>query len=76
MVQKGMIVKDDRLYSLQPLFYNEDVLRETFKKLEGLVQFMAKFMIADDNLDAWEVIKHNMICFMSCVDIDRKEEKK
>ncbi len=75
MVEKGILVKDKNLYSLQPLFYNDEVIREAFDRLEYLVTYMAKNIIAGDELDAWEVMKQNTVYFMSCVGIKREKEK-
>jgi DNA-binding IclR family transcriptional regulator len=73
MVKKGMLVRDKNLYSLQPFFHNDDAIKGAFELLEGLMTLMASNMVAADQLDAWEIMRENLMCFISCVDIEREE---
>lgn len=75
MVKEEVIVQEGRLYSLQPFFYDEENMLESFFWLEGLAKSMAKSMIASASSDAWKVIRNNLICYMAGIDIEEEEEK-
>lgn len=72
MIKKGMVVRYENIYTLQPFFYDEDTLDKMFDQMEALVTFMASQIMASDEDDAWEVVKNNLMCFLSCIEISRK----